>query len=305
VPSARLGNECARGSARRRGGRVPIERDNEERERTMSFEHILYEKSGGKVWISINHPERLNSFDDATCVELIEAFEAADADGSVGVIVLTGVGDRAFCSGGYLAGLADFEFERARRLFRTSSQLFQAIRRTRQPVIAAVNGYAIGGGNELVIACDLAIASENARFGQVGPKIGSSPVFGGTNLLAMNIGEKRAKEVCFMCRQYPASEALAMGWINAVVPHGELRAEVDRWCEDLLDRSPSYLELSKVTSNVWWDMLAPMFAHAEQTMFRLAGGPEQQEGTSAFMQKRKPDFRQFRKGTAAPGDDAA
>jgi 1,4-dihydroxy-2-naphthoyl-CoA synthase len=167
-----------------------------------------------------------------------------------------------------------------------------------------VNGYAVGGGNELVIACDLAIASERARFGQVGPKIGSSPVFGGTNLLAMNIGEKRAKEVCFMCRQYEAREALAMGWINAVVPHEELRAEVDRWCEDLLDRSPSYLELSKVTSNVWWDSLAPAFAHAEQTMFRLAGGPEMLEGTTAFMEKRKPDFRQFRKAAAAPADDS-
>ena len=246
----------------------------------MKFEHILYEQGGGKAWITINHPERHNAFDDGTCVELVTAFEAADADAGIGVIVLTGAGDRAFCSGGYLGDLAQFDFERARRLFRTSVAVFQAIRRARQPVIAAVNGFAVGGGNELVIACDLAIASDRARFGQVGPKVGSSPVFGGTNLLAMNIGEKRAKEVCFMCRQYEASEAL--------------------WCEDLLDRSPSYLELSKVSSNVWWDMLAPAFAHAEQTMFRLAGGAEMLEGTSAFMGKRKPDFRQFRK--AAAGD---
>ena len=266
----------------------------------MKFEHILYEQGGGKAWITINHPERHNAFDDGTCAELVTAFEAADADAGIGVIVLTGAGDRAFCSGGYLGDLAQFDFERARRLFRTSVAVFQAIRRARQPVIAAVNGFAVGGGNELVIACDLAIASDRARFGQVGPKVGSSPVFGGTNLLAMNIGEKRAKEVCFMCRQYEASEALAMGWINKVVPHSELRAEVDRWCEDLLDRSPSYLELSKVSSNVWWDMLAPAFAHAEQTMFRLAGGAEMLEGTSAFMGKRKPDFRQFRK--AAAGD---
>lgn len=261
----------------------------------MTFKHILSEERGEVLWITINHPERMNSFDDATCTELAEAFEAADQMSEIGVIVLTGAGDKAFCAGGYLADLAEFDFDRARRLFRQSARMFGAIRKARQPVIAAVNGYAIGGGNELVVACDLAIASEQARLGQVGPKIGSSPVFGGTNLLAMMIGEKRAKEVCFMCRQYTAQEACDLGWVNKVVPHDELRAEVDRWCEELLNRSPAYLELSKVTSNVWWDMMQPAYNHAEQTLFRLAGGPEQIEGTRAFMEKRKPNFGQFRK----------
>jgi enoyl-CoA hydratase/carnithine racemase len=273
---------------------VPSEFTSQRTVIDMTFKHILQEERGEVLWLSFNHPERMNSFDDATCAEMADALEEADRRSEIGVIVITGAGDKAFCAGGYLADLAEFDFNRARRLFRQSARMFSAIRKARQPVIAAVNGFAIGGGNEVVVACDLAIASDRARLGQVGPKIGSSPVFGGTNLLAMNIGEKRAKEVCFLCRQYSAQEAFDLGWVNRVVPHDELTAEVDRWCADLLERSPAYLELSKVTSNVWWDMLLPAFNHAEQTLFRLAGGEEMLEGTRAFMGKRKPDFKQFR-----------
>lgn len=255
----------------------------------------IFEQVGAVAWITMNRPERGNSLAPKDWLDLAKTIERVGEDPSVGVIVLTGAGDKAFCSGGYLADLAKFDHETARRMFRDSIKLFQAIRRTRQPVIAAVNGFAVGGGNEIVIACDLAIASDTAHLGQVGPRVGSSPVFGGTNLLAMSIGEKRAKEVVFLCKLFTAQQAFELGWVNKVVPHAELRAEVERWCEELLDKSPAYLELSKVSSNVWWDQLQPVYSHGEQVLLRLAGGPESLEGSSAFMEKRKPNFRQFRK----------
>lgn len=261
----------------------------------MDFQHLLYEKRDGVLRITINHPERHNSVDDDGWLELKQAFEAADADGEIGVIVLTGAGDKAFCAGGYLKDLAEFEPEKSRRMFRNSALMFNAMRKARQPIIAAVNGYAIGGGNEVVVACDLAIASEHAKFAQVGPKVGSSPVFGGNNLLALSIGEKRAKEVVMLNHQFTAQEAFQLGWINKVVPHAELYDEVERWCQELLDRAPSYLELTKVSSNVWWDMMHQAYAHGEQVLMRLAGGAEMLEGTRAFMEKRKPNFRQFRR----------
>jgi dihydroxynaphthoic acid synthetase len=261
----------------------------------MQYQDILYEKRESVCTITLNRPERYNSFSADTLDELTHAFETATHDKEIGVIVMAAAGDKAFCAGGYLADLRDFDAEKGRRLFGGTIKSLNAIRRAPQPVIAAVNGYAIGGGNELVIACDLAIASDRAHFGQSGPKVGSAPVFGGTNLAAINVGEKRAKEVCFLCRQYTAAEALEMGWINKVVPHDTLLAEVGAWCEELLDKSPAYLELAKVTSNFWWDSLQGAYVHAEQAMMRLAGGPQMVEGSTAFMEKRKPDFRRFRR----------
>jgi dihydroxynaphthoic acid synthetase len=261
----------------------------------MKFQDILFEHRDGIARITLNMPDRLNAFSEQTLVELTEVFEAVGANREIGVVVLTGAGDRAFCAGGYLADLQNFNAEMGRKLFGGTIKALNAIRRVPQPVIAAVNGHAIGGGNELVIACDLAIASDRAKLGQSGPKVGSSPVFGGTNLAALNIGEKRVKEVCMMCQQYTAQEAYEMGWVNKVVPHEKLFEEVDAWCQELLDRSPAYLELTKVTSNIWWDFLQPAYVHAEQAMIRLAGGPEMVEGSTAFMSKRKPDFRKFRR----------
>ena len=197
---------------------------------------IRYESKDGVARVTIDYPERLNAVADEDWASLTAAFERADADQTVGVIVLTGAGDRAFCTGGYLADFTEFDAERSRKVYRNSARAFNAIRKARQPVIAAVNGFAIGGGNELVIACDLAIASDRAKLGQVGPKVGSVPVFGATNLHALNLGEKKAKEVVFLCRQYSAQEACDLGWINKVVPHDQLTAEVDQWCQELLDR---------------------------------------------------------------------
>lgn len=256
---------------------------------------VLLEKRDSVAWVTLNRPERMNAFDHAMITEVGDALQACHEDPKIGVVVLTGAGDRAFTAGGFLGDLADFSPEKARKLFDASVRSLTLIRRMRQPVIAAVNGAAIGGGNEVVVCCDLAIASEHATFGQVGPRIGSSPFFGGTNLLALTVGEKRAREINYLCKKYTAQEALEMGMVNKVVPHERLHAEVQEWCETMLERSPAYLEMSKIGANVWFDMIQPSFEMAKQALTHMAGNAQQTEGASAFMQKRKPDFQQFRK----------
>jgi 2-ketocyclohexanecarboxyl-CoA hydrolase len=256
---------------------------------------VIYQERDGSAWITINHPERHNSFDEITIKRLGEAVQEAGNKKPLGAIVITGAGDRAFCAGGYLGTFAEVDHTAVRKMIRAALNTLNGIRHAPKPVIAAVNGFAIGGGNELVVACDLAIASDRAKFGQVGPKVGSAPVYGATNLLSMIIGEKRAKEVCFLCHQYSAEEAFNMGWINKVVPHDQLYSEVESWCQELLDMSPTYLEITKASSNVWWDALTPAFFHAEQALLAAAGGPEMLEGARSFFEKRKADFRQFRK----------
>jgi 1,4-dihydroxy-2-naphthoyl-CoA synthase len=163
-------------------------------------------------------------------------------------------------------------------------------------VIAAVNGVAAGGGNELVVACDLAIAVESAWLGQTGVRIGSAPVLGGTNLLAMSIGEKRAKEVAFLCRRYPAREALELGWINEVVADGELDAAVGRWVDELAGMSPRYLEIAKLSSNLWWNASRDNFVSGLGMLVQAIGSDDMREGASAFMERRPPTFP--RRGSA-------
>lgn len=256
--------------------------------------NVIVEKRGMVGWITINRPDRYNTCDHAMYVDICEAIEDMSSDSRIGVIVLTGAGDKAFCAGGYLGDLTHFTTRDARLHFDVAQRAMNALRHAPQPVIAAVNGVAVGGGNEFVICCDLAIASDKARFGQAGTRVGSSPVFGANNLLSVMVGEKKAKEICFLSRLYSAQEALAMGLINKVVSHEKLYEEVQNWAEELLDKSPAYLELTKITSNVWWDMLQPAMEHAKQTLLRLAGGPEMTEGSTAFMEKRKANWRQFR-----------
>jgi len=260
----------------------------------MSEPEIIVEKKGAVGWITFNRPDRHNSFDHSMLTTIADALDGFGHDPTIGVVVFTGAGDKAFSAGGYLANLTTFDKAQSRRLYDAAWRCFSTMRRIPQPVIAAINGFAVGGGNEFVICADLAIASENARFGQTGPRIGSTPVYGGTNLLALTIGEKKAREVVYMCRQYTAAEALEMGWINKVVPQDRLYEEVQQWCEELLDKSPSYIELSKIMSNIWWDQITTGMEHAKQAMMLLAGGPEMTEGATSFMQKKKPDFRQFR-----------
>lgn len=247
---------------------------------------ISVERKGEVEWIRLNRPERMNAYDASMAHELIEAVEAA-AD--AGVIVLTGTG-KAFCAGGYLANLSDPDPAELRSMFYGSLKVYEALRTSPRPVIAAVNGAAAGGGNELVVACDIAIASETATFGQTGVKVGSAPVLGGTNFIAMSVGEKRAKEIAFMCRRYPAAQALEMGLINQVVPADELEAEVTRWADELLRMSPRYLEIAKINSNVWWNQCRDAYMSGLGMLVQAIGSHDMIEGAKAFMEKRRPRF---------------
>jgi enoyl-CoA hydratase/carnithine racemase len=204
-------------------------------------------------------------------------------------VVITGSGD-SFCAGGYLKELASPEPRRIRDLYYGSLRLFDEIRNQPAPVIAAVNGFAVGGGNELVVACDLAIAAESATFGQTGVRIGSAPVLGGTNMLSLLIGEKRAKEVAFLCRRYSAQEALTLGWINKVVPDAELENEVDAWVAELLAKSGRYLEIAKISSNAWWNLMRESYSSGLGMLVQAIGSEDMMEGASAFLERRQPRF---------------
>lgn len=247
---------------------------------------LVVERRGDVLWLRLNRPERMNAYERHTVDEIIAALQK-NIDARVGVITGTG---RAFCAGGYLANLADPDFWDLRAMFTGSLMLFDAIRNSPFPIIAAVNGGAFGGGNELVVACDLAIAAESAQFGQTGVKVGSAPVLGGTNLLAASIGEKKAKEVSFLCRKYSAQEALDLGWINTVVPDDELEAEVQRWCDELISMSARYLEVAKTSSNVMYNQMRDNMTNSLAALVMAIGSPDMIEGATAFMEKRKPQF---------------
>ena len=238
---------------------------------TKDYKDVKVEKRGGVGWVTFNRPDRYNACDFSMFQEVGWGIREVSEDPTIGVIVLTGAGDKSFCAGGFLKDLQNFTTNDGRKLFNLSQETFNIMRHAPQPVIAAVNGVAVGGGNEFVVCSDLAIASDRARFGQAGTRVGSSPVFGANNLMSLQIGEKKAKELCFLSRLYTAQEALEMGLVNKVVPHEKLYEEVQLWAEELLDKSPAYLELTKITSNVWWDMLQPAMEHAKQTLLRLAG----------------------------------
>ena len=248
---------------------------------------LLVERRGDVTWLRLNRPDRRNAYDLAMLESLVAAVNDVPRHD---VLVVTGV-EGSFCAGGALGNLAEPDENALRSLFYGSLALFDALRAHPMPVIASVNGPAVGGGNELVVACDLAIAAESAFFGQTGPRVGSSPVLGGTNMLTMSIGEKRAKEVAFLCRRYPAREALALGWINAVVADDELEAETARWAEELLAMSPRYLEISKLTSNVWWNACRESYLSGLGMLVQAIGSPDMREGAAAFVEKRAPNFR--------------
>lgn len=248
---------------------------------------ICVERRGEVEWIRLDRQDRMNAYDAEMATQLVQSIE--DAAGA-GVVVVTGTG-RAFCAGGYLADLSNPDTEALRRMFYTSLKVYEAIRICPRPVIAAVNGAAAGGGNELVVACDLAIAARSATFGQTGVKVGSAPVLGGTNFLTMSVGEKRAKEISFLCRRYPATEALELGLINTVVDDDQLEAEVARWADELLNMSPRYLEIAKINSNVWWNQCRDNYLSGLGMLVQAIGSEDMVEGATAFMEKRPPDFR--------------
>ncbi|GIW41106.1 MAG: 1,4-dihydroxy-2-naphthoyl-CoA synthase [Candidatus Binatia bacterium] len=258
----------------------------------MEFQDILYEKKDGVAWITINRPEVRNAFRARTVDEMIEALRDAWRDSDVGVVVLTGAGDKAFCSGGdqkertaagYAGGGTGIGLDVA--------TLHSLIRNIPKPVIAMVNGYAIGGGHVLHVVCDLTIAADTAVFGQVGPRVGSVDPGFGTAYLARIVGEKKAREIWYLCRQYTAKEALEMGLVNKVVPASELRAEVEKWCRELLERSPTALKLAKYSFNADTDHIHGITEMGFSALELFYRTPESQEGQKAFLEKRKPDFR--------------
>jgi naphthoate synthase len=264
------------------------------------YSDVKYELSGdGIAKVTINRPEVRNAFRPQTLVEMSDAFTRAREDLDVGVIVLTGEGPDAFCSGGdqrvrgdsgYLAD--DGAADRGVGRFHVTDLQVQ-IRRTPKPVVAMVAGYAIGGGHVLHIVCDITIAADNARFGQVGPRVGSFDGGFGAGLLAELVGPKRAKEMWFLCREYDAAEALRMGLVNAVVPLEELEDETVRWCREMLTKSPFALRLLKASFNAAQDGYTGLqqLAHDANLLFYMT--EEAQEGRDAYMQKRPPDFSRF------------
>ena len=265
------------------------------------YEDIIYETAEGIARITINRPERRNAFRPQTLFELSDAFERARDDIEVGVIVLTGAGPDAFCSGGdqKIRGndgyMGDDDVAR-RGVGRLNVLDLQVqIRRLPKPVIAQIAGYAIGGGHILHLVCDLSLAADNARFGQTGPKVGSFDGGYGSSLLANSIGLKRAKEVWFLCRQYDAAQALDWGLVNAVVPLDELEAETVAWCRQILTLSPLALRMLKAGFNAAEDGLAGVQQLAGDATMLFYMSEEGQEGRNAFVEHRAPDFSKFPK----------
>ena len=257
------------------------------------YEDVLYAESGGAATVTINRPERLNALRMRTYDEIIHALERAAWDESIGVIVLTGAGERAFCIGGDNAD--DKSGRRGRGVIGVPVEYIHTqIRDAPKPVIARVNGYAIGGGNVLATLCDLTIAAESAQFGQVGPKVGSVDPGYGTAYLARVVGEKKAREMWYLCRRYSAREAEAMGLVNAVVPDAELDAEVSRWCDELLQRSPTAIAIAKRSFNADTEHLRGVALAGFQAVNLYYATEEAKEAGAAFKEKRRPRFRRTR-----------
>lgn len=256
----------------------------------MEFTDIIYEEAGGIATITINRPKVYNAFNANTVEELIKAFGLAGWNKDIGVVVLTGAGDKAFCTGGDQSGDG---YNGRGTVGLPIEELQSIIRDIPKPVIARVNGYAIGGGNVLVTLCDLAIASETAIFGQVGPKVGSVDPGFGTAYLARIIGEKRAREIWYMCRRYSAKEALEWGLVNAVVPANELDAETKKWCDEILEKSPTAIALAKRSFNIDTENIRGIGAFAMQALALYYDTDESKEGGNAFREKRKPEFRKY------------
>lgn len=261
----------------------------------MTYQDIQLEMSQGVARITIDRPEKRNAFREETLDELIDAFRRVETEPGIGVVVLTGAGDKAFCSGGDIAWEEASDPAAAHQLARRTTTLSMLIRTCGIPVIARVNGYAVGGGNELQMLCDLTVASEHAKFGQSGPKMGSVPIWWGTQLLPRLVGEKKAREVVFLCQQYTAREAEAMGWINKVVPHDQLDEAVDAWCERLLSLSPQALRVAKLALNQDTDRMWGSVFQGYQMISFIHGTDEFHEGTQAFLEKRPADFGPFRR----------
>jgi naphthoate synthase len=261
------------------------------------YEDIRYEIAEGIAKITLDRPEVRNAFRPETLVEISDAFERAREDTSVGVIVLTGEGPLAFCSGGDQRVRGDTGYVASGTVVGRFHvpDLHVQMRRLPKPIVAMVAGYAIGGGHVLHIVCDLTIAADNARFGQTGPKVGSFDGGFGAGLLSNLVGPKKAKEIWFLCRQYSAEEALGMGLVNRVVRLEELEEETVAWCREMLALSPFSLRLLKASFNAAEDGLAGIQQLAHDANLLFYASEEAQEGRDAYREKRRPDFAKFPK----------
>ena len=265
------------------------------------FVDIKYQMGDGIAKITINRPQVRNAFRPQTIIELIEAFHLARDNEEVGVIIFTGEGTEAFCSGGDINVRGDDGYLGDDKLAKKGIgrlnvlDLQVQIRRTPKPVVAMVAGWAVGGGHVLHVVCDLTIAADNAKFGQTGPMVGSFDGGYGAGLLAAHVGQKKAREIWFMTRQYNAQEALDMGLVNTVVPLAELEAETVSWCREMLRNSPLALRLLKASLNAADDGLAGVQQLAGDATLLFYMTEEGQEGRNAYMEKRDPDFGKFPK----------
>jgi naphthoate synthase len=261
----------------------------------QEFQDIKYQATDdGIAKITINRPKVRNAFRPQTVAELKQAFDLARDDASLGVVILTGEGDEAFCSGGDQrvrgkAGYIDPQGIPRLNILDVQKQ----IRSLPKPVVAMVAGYAIGGGHVLHVVCDLTIAADNAKFGQTGPRVGSFDGGLGASYLARIVGQKKAREIWFLCRQYDAQQALEMGLVNAVVPLKRLEQETMKWCREMLQMSPMALRCLKTALNADCDGQIGLLDFAGNATLLYYLSEEAQEGRNAFVEKRKPDFRKF------------
>lgn len=265
-----------------------------------SYEDLIYGVKDNVATITINRPERMNAFRVNTYFEMIDALTKASWDDNVAVIVITGAGGRAFGVGG---DSGDKKSGRAARgtLGVPVEEIHSLIRDAPKPVIAKVNGYAIGGGNVIATICDLTIASDNSVFGQVGPKVGSVDPGFGTAYLARIVGEKRAREIWYLCRRYSAQEALEMGLVNKVVPEEDLDSEVDAWCAEIVERSPTAIAIAKRSFNADSENIRGIANLGFQTVAHYYATDEAKEGGNALREKRKPEFRKVLKQSKSQG----
>ncbi len=261
----------------------------------MDFTDILYDEADGVATITINRPKVYNAFRPRTAVELTDAFSKAGWNCDIGVIVLTGAGDKAFCTGGDQSDHdGQYGDDSARgTVGMPVEELHSVIRDVPKPVIARVRGYAIGGGNVLATICDLTIASDNAIFGQVGPKMGSVDPGFGTAYLAHVVGEKKAREIWYLCRRYSAAEALEMGLVNKVVADDKLDDEVASWCAEIVQRSPTAIAIAKRSFNADTENIRGIGALGMQALKLYYDSAESKEGVQALNEKRPPDFRKY------------
>jgi len=263
----------------------------------MAYEDILYEEKNNTAYIMINRPEKYNAFRPKTVTEMIDTLQIAGWKKEIGAIVLGGVGDKAFCTGGdqsdHDGGYGDGETRG--QIGMPIEELQCLIRDVPKPVIARVQGFAIGGGNVLAAVCDMTIASESAVFGQVGPKVGSVDPGFGTAYLARVIGEKKAREFWYLCRRYSAQEALQFGLVNCVVPDAELDATVAQWCAEIAERSPTAISIAKQSFNADTDSIKGIGSMGMKALSLYYDTEESKEGVKAFNEKRAPEFRKYAK----------